>query len=117
MASHVKVVDLAQAVTTELERVGQHANSVFADVEGVASEVRRPRVTIRDKHVCQRSAVQNRPFPSLIRVRYGVQDQPLARSETNTKTPLLPADLVAFDDEAWALRLVNFDGLQVRSGT
>ena len=46
-----------------------------------------------------------------------MQNQPLARRKTNSKVPLLPANVVTVDDEARTLRLVNFDGFQIRPRT
>ena len=113
MASDVEVADLAQAVAAELERVGEHADAVLADVERVASEIGRPRIAIRHDHVGERGAIQDRPLAALVEVADGVQDQAFARREADPEAPLLPADLVSVDREARPLRLVDLDGLQV----
>src|SRR5205823_6038644 len=113
MPGYIEIVDFAQAVAAQLQRVCQHAYAVLADVEGVASEVWGPRVTIWHHHVDDRCAVEYWSLPALVLVGRGVENQTLTRREADAEMPLLPMDVMAVDDETGALRLMNLDGLQI----
>ena len=47
----IEVLDLAQAVTAELEGVGHVADVVLTGIKGVLLRLHRGRVTIRDHHL------------------------------------------------------------------
>ncbi len=54
---HVEIVNVAEAVATELQRVGEHAEAVFAGVEGRLPEVIGGRIGIRHHHLGDAGAV------------------------------------------------------------
>ena len=56
----VEVVDLAEAVAAERQRVDQRAEVVLAAVEGVLADVRRRRIAVRHDHLRHRRAMQDR---------------------------------------------------------
>ena len=51
VAGYVEIVNLAEAVTALLQRIGQHADAIFAHVKGISPEVGRARITVWDEHV------------------------------------------------------------------
>ena len=111
VADDVEVVDLAEAVTPELERICQHPDAGLANVERVASEVVWSRIAIRHDHLGQGGAIHQRPLAALVGVADRVQHQPLACGEAHPEAPLLPANLVSLDLETGATGLPNLDRL------
>ena len=61
-------------------------------------------------------AVEDRALAPAVLVGDGVEHQALARGEADPHPPLLPAQLVAVELEARALRLADLDRLEVRRG-
>ena len=112
----IEVVDLAEAVTPELERVCERPDPGLAYVERVATEIERSRITVWHDHLGKRGAVQQRPLAALVGVADRVQDQPLAGGEAHPEAPLLPANRVSLDLKAGAAGLPNLNWLQVSPG-
>ena len=108
----VEIADLPQAIAAVLERIGEHADAVLADVEGIAVEVGRSRVAVRHHHVGDGSPVQDRARTALILIGHGVDHEALAGREADPQPPLLPRQLMASKLEARAFRLVNLDRLE-----
>ena len=108
----VEVVDVTQTVTAECERVGQHPDAIFANVEGVFAVVVRVGVAIGHHHIDQRGAIDERACPPLICVADGVEHQPLARRKSDPEVPLLPRDVVVVHREAWTVCLGNLQGFR-----
>ena len=110
---HVEVVNLAQAVAPERQRVGHAAESPFAGVEGVLPPVHRPGVAVGHHHLVDGRAVQDRADTAPVVVADGVQDQALVLLHRDAERPLLPAHEVALDGEARSLGLADLERLQV----
>jgi hypothetical protein len=89
----VEVVDLAQAVAAELERVGLLAEQVLPGVEVADPEPGRARVAVRDHHLGDRGAVDDRPLALAVREADRVQDEPFAGIERDPQLPVLPRHL------------------------
>ena len=73
----VEVADRAEAVAAERQRVGQHADAVLADIEGVLAEVPAAGIAVGHDHLGQRRAMQHRPQPAAVLVADGMQHQAL----------------------------------------
>src|ERR1700750_3193720 len=73
----------------------------------------RPRVGVRGEQLRHRGTPQDRPDPALVFVSDGVQDQALARVETQPEPPPLPADLPAAHLETRALWLDDLQRLKI----
>ena len=108
----VQVVDLAQAVAAELERVGQPADQVLTVVEVVLPVARRARIAVRHNHLRHRGPVDDRPLTTVVVVADLVQRQALTGVEPDPHRPVLPADRVAVDGEARPLGLGDLDRLE-----
>ena len=113
LTSAVEVVDVAEAVAAERERVRQQADAVLAHVEDVLDAVRRRRVAVGNEHFRQRRPVDDRAAPPLVEVSDLVQHQPFARREADPERPFLPAHGVAVDGEAPPVGLGDLDRAQV----
>ena len=111
----IEVMDHAQTVAAQRQRIGQHSQAVFADVEGVLAVILLARIAVGNHHLADRCTMQNGALHSLVVVADGVKHQAFARCETDPELPFLPLNLVAVDGEAGALRLHDVDGLQIRS--
>ena len=105
----VEVVDLAQAVAAQLQRVQQQPDAVLALVEHVLDPVGRRGVAVGDVHLRQRGPVHDRAHPAPVLVADLVQDQSLARGVAHPQPPLLPADGVPVHGEARTLGLGDLD--------
>ena len=81
----VEVVDLAEAVAAELERVGEGAEAVLADVEGVAPVAARAGVSVRHEQLRERGPVEDRAAATAVVVAQRVQHEPLARGEPDAQ--------------------------------
>ena len=108
---HVEVGDVADAVASQLQRVHQSAEQIFAGVEIVLPEAHRPRVSIWHEHLGDRRTMDDRPDASCVFEADTVQDQALAHVVADAQRPLLPGDHVAVEGEARALRLLDDDRL------
>ncbi len=113
MGGYVEIVDVAQAVAAEAQRIEQRADAVFADVEGVAAEAAAPRVAVGHDHFGERGTAHDRAQPVAVVIADVMEDQPLADIEADAKLPLLPAYQMAFDSEARALGLPHLERLEV----
>ncbi len=110
----VEVADLADAVAAERERLRHAAEAPLPRVERVLPAVHRARIAVRDHHLADRRAVQDRPQASVVVVvRDLVQHETLERVERDAELPLLPLHEVAVDREARAFGLRDRDRLQV----
>src|SRR5215211_8635317 len=105
----VEVMDLAQAIATERQRVDQRPEVQLTTVEGVLAVMRRCRVTVRHDHVRHRRAMQDRPQATVVLPADGVQDETFAGSKSDAEPPLLPAHEGTVDGEARALRLTDLE--------
>ena len=105
----VEVVDQPEAVAAELERVRERPDQVLADVERALDVARRARIAVGHRHLADRRAVQDRAPLAAVVVGELVQDEALAHRPAGAERPALPADQVALDREAGALRLHDLD--------
>ncbi len=108
----IEILDRAQAVAAQGQRVGELAEAVLTDVEHVLAVVRRLRRAVRHHHLDQRCAVADRPVGELD----VVQGDRLAGVEADHQRPVVPADGAAFHREADALGLLDVDRPQVVAG-
>ena len=109
----VEVVDQPEAVAAERERVGERADQVLADVERALDEARRARIAVRHRHLADRGAMQDRALLVALSVGELVQDEAFPHRPAGAERPALPADQVAVDREAGALRLHDLDRAHV----
>jgi hypothetical protein len=93
----IKIIDFAEAVAPQGQRVGQVTHAVFPGVEGVSTEILRTRIAVRDYHVTQRCPINYGTLSPLIFVADGMEDEAFAGGESNPKVPLLPRYLIPFD--------------------
>ena len=96
----VEIADLAEAIAAELETIGERSHAVLALVERILPPVRRRGIAVRDDHLRERRAVQDRPDATAVLVADGVKDETLTGSEADPQSPLLPRELVARELEA-----------------
>ena len=89
----VEVVDRAEAVAAEGQRVGHRADVELADVERRLVEA--VRVGVGDDHLGDRRPVQDRAQLAAVLVADIVQHDALAAVESHPQVPLLPAHVVA----------------------
>src|SRR5215203_4776781 len=111
----VEVVDLAQAIATERQRVDQRPKVQLATIEGVLAVMRWRRVTVWYDHVRHRRPMQDGPPATIVLPADGVQDEAFARREADTELPLLPAHERTVNGEARSLRLADLERLEIRS--
>ena len=109
----VEVVDLAQAVAPECQRVGHAPEAPFAGVEGALPRVHRAGVAVGHHHLAHRGAVDQRPHAAAVLVADRREDQSLQRVHAHPQRPLLPPHEVALDREARSLGLGDGEGLEV----
>ena len=101
----VEIMDVAQAVAAELQRVRHPAEAEFTIVEHVLAVVGPLGRAIGHHHLGDRRAIQDRPALAVVGISDGVEDQPLPAAEADAEIPILPGDLVAFDNKARPFRL------------
>ena len=109
----VEVVDLAEAVAAERQRVRHAPEPPLACIEGVLPPVDRSRVAVGDHHLADRRPVEDRPHAAAVLVADGVEHQTLERVERNSQRPALPAQHVALEREAHAVGLHDLQRSQV----
>ncbi len=102
---HVDERGVRRGVRLRLDRAGQAAHPVFADVEGAAPAPVLIRVAVRHRHLGQRRPIEDRPHASLVLVADSLEHEALARVHGVAEAPFLPANLLAVDGEAGAVRL------------
>ena len=110
----VEVVDDAEAVAAELQRVGHAAEAPLAGVERVLPAVHRAGVAVGHDHLARptRGGAPAGPGRSSWYCD-GVQHEALVRVEADAERPALPADVVAVDVEARAVGLHDLQRLEV----
>ena len=112
----VQVVDDPQAVAPQPQRVRVLAEQVLAGVEVADPVPERRRVAVRDDHLRDRRAVEDRERLAVGAESDLVQGEALARVEPDTHLPVLPADQGAVHGEAGAVGLADLDRLEARAG-
>ena len=109
----VEVVDLAQAVTAQRERVGQRPDACLADVEGVLAVVFLLGVSVRHHQLGQRGSVDDGTFPSLVLVTDAVEHETLTAGVAHPEAPFLPGNQIPVDVEARSFGLHHVQRLKV----
>ena len=109
----VEVVDHAEAVAPELQRVPHPPEAPLTRVERVLPPVHRAGIAVRHDHLRDGRAVEHRPHAVGVVVLHGVENEALVRVERHAERPARPADVVAVDDEARALRLHDLQRFEV----
>ena len=110
---HIKVMDFAQTVAAQGERIGQIAHTRFAGIKHMLPGVHGVAVAIGHHHVRQRRPIQDgAPLPGIV-ITQGVQDQAVLGVHTDPERPSLPFYRVPIDAEARPLGLGNGNGFQV----
>src|ERR1700683_1156300 len=104
-------MDRAETITTELERVGELAEAVFAHVEDVFAVVAAFWRAIGDDELGESGAAHDGPAV----VADVVQNESVARVEADRQCPLVPGDGVAVHGEADAFGLDGIEGLERRA--
>ena len=108
----VEIMDVTAAIAAELERIGQAANAVLADIEGILAEVTVAWVAVGHDHFSDRGAVEQRPQRVAIAPADVVQDQAFAGIEFDVQMPVRPSHLIAIDAEGRAVGLADVEGFQ-----
>src|ERR1700750_2213545 len=109
----VKVSDTPHTVAAESQAVCAHSHAIFTNVERIFPHLGRSRISIWDHHLSKRRTIEDRAPSDLIEVAYIMQCEPLARVETNDKIPVLPAQGSSGKRKSRAIRLNNFERLDV----
>src|SRR5262245_49337193 len=111
MAPDIDIADVTEAVAAELQRIEELADAIFAGVEGIPAVVGAGRVAIGHDHLGQRCTVHDRPQAAGILITDGMKREPFADVEAEPQLPFLPAELIALQREARALRLGDCERL------
>ncbi len=110
---HIDVVNLAQAVTPQGERVGHAPEADLTSIKNVFPVVRGTGVGVGYDHLRERCAMQNRPHPPLVLIAHSMQYQSLDRVHGDAKAPFLPANLVSVDLKTCPFGLGDLDRTQI----
>ncbi len=110
--NRVQVVDLADTVAAETQRIRVPAEKEFARVEIVLPIPGRGRVGIWHDHLRDRCPIQHRPLLIAVAVTNVTQNKTLAGVEADLQRPPRPPDLLALNGEARPLRLGDLNRLQ-----
>src|SRR5438445_7614169 len=102
---HVEILDMAETVAAEFERVGELAQSILPGIERAFPEMVGGRIGVGNDHVGDTGPVDDRPLALTIAKGDLVQHKTLARGPADAERPVLPADLPAVDREARAVLL------------
>ena len=97
----VKVVDRAQAIAAQRQRVGHHPEAVLAEVEGVLAVGGLLGIGVGNEHLRNRPAIKD--GTSVVGDR--IEHETFAGVEPDVQRPLLPADVVPGHGEARAVGL------------
>ena len=109
----VEVVDDAEAVAAELERVRHASEAPLAGVERVLPPVHRAGVAVRHDHLRDRRTRQHPTEPIAVAVVDVVQRQAFVGVEADAERPALPLDAISVDREARSLGLCDLERLEV----
>ena len=84
----IEVMDLAEAIAAQRQRVGVDADAVLADVERILAPLGLDAVAVRHGHFDDRRTINDGPLAALVDVIVAdvVQHEPLARRETDAET-------------------------------
>jgi hypothetical protein len=110
---HVKIMDVADAIAAELQRIGEFAEAIFAGIERTLPEMIGGRIGIGHDHVGDTGAIDDRALLCAVAKRDLVQHEALARGPADTEREILPAHLPAVDREARAFLLHDIERLDV----
>ena len=109
VGADVEIVDMAQAIATELEGIEHGANAVFAGIERIAPEIAAGRIAIGHDHFGHGRAVHDGPQTAFVLVADPVQHQPFAQVVSDADMPVLPLHAITVDLEAGAFGLRDFE--------
>src|SRR6185437_4362130 len=110
---HVEIMDVAETIAAELERVGKLAQAIFTGIERALPEMVRGWIGIGHDHVGDAGAIDDRAHLAAIAKRDLMQDQALTRGPAGAEGEVLPAHLPAIDREARARLLRDVERLDV----
>ena len=110
---HVEIGDRAQAVAAQLQRIGELAEAVLADVEHVLPRMAGLRRTVRHHHLRQCHA----PHDAAAAEADLVQGDRLARIEPDDEFPTVPANDISVEGKARPLGLHDVQRFQRRAKT
>ncbi len=108
----VEVMDLAEAVATERERLGHAPEAPLPRVERVLPTVQGARISVGDDHLGDRGAVHDRAGATVVVVGDAVQHQPFVGIEPDAEREGSPLHEVAVDGEARSFGLGDLEGLE-----
>ena len=109
----VEIADLPEAVAVLGQGVGHLSQPPLAGIECVLPSVHDTGMPVGDDHLGDRGAVQDGPDPAAVLVPNGMEDESLVWFETDAHRPPLPAQPVALEGEAGAVRLGDLDRSEV----
>ena len=110
---HIKIMDFAQTVAAQAERIGQITHTRLAGIQHVLPGVHGVTVAIGNHHVRQRGPIQDRPpLPGIV-ITQGMQDQAVLGVHADPERPLLPFHRVPIDPETRPLGLGNGNRFQI----
>src|ERR1700735_4863476 len=98
----IEIMDYAQTIATQGQRVCHAAEAEFAAIENVLAIVASLRRAVRHHHFGDGRAIDEGPALVLLGIADGVKHQSLARAEPDAKVPVLPGDQVALHHETGA---------------
>ena len=104
----IQIGDMAQAVAAQLQRVGQLAQPIFADIKHILAEMPALRHAVGHHHLGDGGSGHDRPAV----IGDVVQGQPLAGVEADHAAPFIPADFAVLEHEAGPFRLDDVQRLQ-----
>ena len=90
----VEIVDRAETVAAEFQRIGHSTKPDFAAVKHVLPVMAALRRAVRHDHLGDRGAIDDRPPSSLMRIADCMENQALTAVEADAEVPVLPTDLV-----------------------
>jgi hypothetical protein len=101
----VEIVDGAETVAAEFQRIGHAAEPDFTTVKHVLPVMAALGRAIRHDHLGDGGAIDDGAPPALMRVADCVENQALTTIEADAEVSVLPADLVALHAIAGTRRL------------
>ena len=105
----IEIMDHAQTIATQGERVRHAAEAEFAAIENVLAIVASLRRAVRHHHFGDGRAIDDGPPFAVLGIADGIKHQSLAPIEAHAKVPVFPGHLVALHHETGAIGLHHIE--------